>query len=45
MNIEEDQKLVPQTEEGITEIKWVPENRIEREVLVNTYASIKGIFS
>ncbi|MBK6397748.1 MAG: NUDIX domain-containing protein [Bacteroidetes bacterium] len=45
MTIEEDQKLIPQTEEGITEVKWVAENRIEREVLVNTYASIKGIFS
>ena len=45
MTIDEDQKLIPQTEEGITEVKWVAENRIEREVLVNTYASIKGIFS
>ncbi|MBK8363027.1 MAG: NUDIX domain-containing protein [Bacteroidetes bacterium] len=45
MTIDEYQKLIPQTEEGITEVKWVAENRIEREVLVNTYASIKGIFS
>ncbi len=45
MTISEEQKLVPQTDEGITEVKWVAENRIEREVLVNTYASIKGIFS
>jgi 8-oxo-dGTP pyrophosphatase MutT (NUDIX family) len=45
MTIAEEQKLIPQTEEGITELKWVAENRIEREVLVNTYASIKGLFS
>ena len=45
MTISEEQKLIPQTEEGITEVKWVAENRIEKEVLVNTYASIKGIFS
>ena len=44
MSITSDQKLIPQTEEGITEVKWVAENRIEREVLVNTYASIKDLF-
>ncbi|MFZ7115602.1 MAG: NUDIX hydrolase [Bacteroidota bacterium] len=45
MTIDKEQKLIPQSEEGITEVKWVAENRIEKEVLVNTYASIKGIFS
>jgi len=36
------QKLVPQTEENITEIKWVKTKDI-KEPISNTYASIKDI--
>ena len=36
------QKLVPQTEEDITEIKWVKTKDI-KEPIANTYASIKDI--
>ncbi len=36
------QKLVPQTEENITEIKWVKTKDI-KEPIANTYASIKDI--
>ena len=45
MSIEGEQDLVPQTEEGITAVKWIPENKIKAEVLGNTYASIRGIFN
>ncbi len=39
MEILDDQKLIPQTTEGITEIKWV--NEIEmKECLQNTYQTI-----
>lgn len=36
------QKLVPQTEEDITAIKWVPTREI-KEPIANTYPSIKDI--
>ena len=36
------QKLMPQTEEHITEIKWVKTKDI-REPIANTYPSIKDI--
>jgi hypothetical protein len=36
------QKLIPQTEEHITEIKWVKTKDI-REPIANTYPSIKDI--
>jgi len=38
------QKSIPQTEENITEIKWVHAKNI-RELLENTYPSIKDILS
>ena len=44
MSIEGEQHLIPQTEEGITEVKWIAEDKIKAEVLANTYASIRGIF-
>ncbi len=39
-----DQKLVPQTEEDITAIKWVATKNI-KEPVANTYPSIKDILS
>jgi hypothetical protein len=36
------QKLVPQTEENITAIKWVKTKDI-KEPIANTYSSIKDI--
>lgn len=45
MSVKGNQKLVPQTEEGITAVKWISENRIAKEILVNTYSSIMGIFN
>lgn len=39
MNVRGEQKLVPQTEEDITEIKWVNRNELA-ECLQNTYPSI-----
>jgi len=38
------QKLVPQTEEHISEIKWIRTMDI-KEPIKNTYASIKDILS
>jgi 8-oxo-dGTP pyrophosphatase MutT (NUDIX family) len=43
MSIEGEQDLVPQTEEGITEVKWIPADKIESEVLGNTYSSIRKV--
>jgi ADP-ribose pyrophosphatase YjhB (NUDIX family) len=39
MNITDEQKLVPQTEEDITEIKWVNKDELAK-CLLNTYPSI-----
>lgn len=36
-------KLIPQTEEGIEVVKWVPENEVGKVVAGNTYASIEGL--
>jgi hypothetical protein len=38
------QKLVPQTEEDITDLKWVHTKNIA-EPIANTYPSIKDILS
>jgi len=38
------QKLVPQTVENITEIKWVKQTQL-KDVLSNTYPSVKDILS
>ena len=32
--------LIPQTEEGIEEVKWMSDDEINTDVLANTYASI-----
>ena len=45
MSIGGEQNLIPQTEEGITEVKWISSDKIKSEVLGNTYASIRGIFT
>jgi hypothetical protein len=38
------QELIPQTVEGITEVKWVKTKDI-KEPMKNTYPSIKNILS
>ena len=38
-------ELIPQTEEGITKVAWLTSAEIENEVLKNTYASIKDLWS
>jgi hypothetical protein len=45
MSVEGEQNLTPQTEEGITEVKWIPADKIKEKVLENTYASVRGILS
>lgn len=42
MSCEDDSKLVPQTEEGITEVKWLSKQELG-QVLENTYESIKDV--
>ena len=37
------ERLIPQTEEGITEVKWIEPNDLA-EVLENTYESIRDVF-
>lgn len=37
-----DEKLIPQLEEGITKIKWVKESKLKK-VLTNTYSSIPEV--
>lgn len=39
-----EQQLKPQTEEDITEVKWIPTSKI-KEPMKNTYSSIKEILS
>lgn len=38
----DESKLIPQTEEGITEVKWISKNKLE-EVYSNTFESIKEV--
>lgn len=42
MTCDDDSKLVPQTEEGITEVKWIAKDQLN-EVYSNTYESIKEV--
>lgn len=42
MSCEDESKLVPQTEEGITEVKWLSKNDLQ-QVIENTYESIKEV--
>lgn len=39
MKCEDESKLTPQTEEGITDVKWINSNRLN-EMRMNTYSSI-----
>lgn len=43
MTCETDQKLVPQTEEGITEVKWVNKQELA-SCLLQTYSTIIEVF-
>jgi 8-oxo-dGTP pyrophosphatase MutT (NUDIX family) len=40
-----DGDLIPQTEENITEVKWLDTNKIDSEVLKNTYPSIAELIN
>ena len=42
MLCEDESKLVPQTEEGITDVKWLSKKDLQ-QVNDNTYDSIKGV--
>ena len=42
MSCEDDAKLVPQKEEGITEVKWLSKNELD-QFYENTYESIKEV--
>jgi 8-oxo-dGTP pyrophosphatase MutT (NUDIX family) len=42
MLCEDESKLVPQTEEGITDVKWLSKNKLE-QVTENTFESIKEV--
>ncbi len=42
MICEDESKLVPQTEEGITEVKWLSKNDL-KQVFDNTYESIREV--
>lgn len=43
MKTDDTSELVPQTEENITDARWMTDEEIQREVLKNTYPSIKEI--
>ncbi len=42
MSCEDDTNLVPQQEEGITEVKWLSKNELD-QVYANTYESVKEV--
>jgi ADP-ribose pyrophosphatase YjhB (NUDIX family) len=42
MSCPENQELIPQTEEGITEVRWFRREEME-EVLENTYSSVREV--
>ncbi|NME71625.1 NUDIX hydrolase [Flammeovirga aprica] len=41
---ENDQELIPQTEEGIETLEWMKINEVKNKVWKNTYKSIKEVF-
>lgn len=43
MKSDDTSELVPQTEENITDARWMDDEEVQREVLKNTYPSIKEI--
>lgn len=45
MNYNEDEKLVPQTEEDITDVRFMNEDEIKNTVLKNTYSSLRPLFN
>lgn len=42
---EGEQDLIPQTEEGISEVKFMNESEVKNEALKNTYESLKPLFN
>ncbi|MCX6296496.1 MAG: NUDIX domain-containing protein, partial [Bacteroidetes bacterium] len=44
MNCKDESALVPQLEEGITEVKWLSKNNLN-QVLENTYESVKEVMN
>lgn len=44
MSCDDERKLVPQKEEGITEVKWMNKKEVEK-AMENTYLSIKDLIS
>lgn len=44
MSCADDSKLVPQTEEGITDVKWLSPKKL-KQVYANTYGSIKEVMN
>ncbi|MNE59270.1 hypothetical protein D3C80_1543560 [compost metagenome] len=44
MEYKGDQQLVPQTEEDITEVEWLPKEQFAK-VIANTYPAIKDLIS
>ncbi|HEY0031530.1 MAG TPA: NUDIX domain-containing protein [Bacteroidia bacterium] len=42
MDCDDSSQLVPQTEEGITEVKWLSKNELKK-VYANTYESVKEV--
>lgn len=45
MTTSDTKELVPQIEEGITEVKWIDTDKIQKEISVNTYGSILEVIS
>ncbi|MCW8898557.1 MAG: NUDIX domain-containing protein [Flavobacteriales bacterium] len=43
MKTDDTSKLIPQTEENITDARWMNDEEIQHEVLKNTYPSIREI--
>jgi hypothetical protein len=44
MNCLDDSQLTPQTEEDISEVKWIPISEVKTTVLQDTYNSIREIY-
>lgn len=43
MKYKGNEKLIPQTEEGITQVEWKDEQAIQSDVLPNTFKNIQLI--
>jgi hypothetical protein len=44
LNYNGKEKLIPQLEEGITEVKWVSKKEIN-QIIMNSYPSIRDVIS